>query len=102
MTFKEKSDFQILKLADAFYEAYPNPPFKEIMTKRQRAYDCLLLQTEKELLVCIPYRSHISHSNAYHFKNSARSRKFRSGPDYSKAVIIRNMEYISGEDDFPS
>lgn len=76
MTFKEKSDFQILKLADAFYEAYPNPPFKEIMTKR--------------------------HSNAYHFKNSARSRKFRSGLDYSKAVIIRNMEYISGEDDFPS
>ena len=94
MTFKEKSDFQILKLADAFYEAYPNPPFKEIMTKRQRAYDCLLLQTEKELLVCIPY--------AYHFKKSARSRKFRSGLDYSKAVIIRNMEYISGEDDFPS
>ena len=102
MTFKEKSDFQILKLADAFYEAYPNPPVKEIMTKRQRAYDCLLLQTEKELLVCIPYRSHISHSNAYHFKKSARSRKFRSGLDYSKAVIIRNMEYISGEDDFPS
>ena len=40
MIFKEKLDFQVLKLTDAFYEAYPTPPFTEILRERQRAYDC--------------------------------------------------------------
>ena len=97
MIFKEKLDFQVLKLTDAFYEDYPTPPFTEILRKRQRAYDCLFLQADDDVLVCIPYRSHITHSNAFYFKKSVRSRKSRSGLDYSKAVIIHNVEYISKE-----
>lgn len=97
MAFQEEFDYQILKLTDTFYEAYPNPPFTEILKKRGRAYNCLLIQTDQEYLICIPYRTHISHSNAYHFKRSARSRKFRSGLDYSKAVIIQNLEFIGND-----
>lgn len=48
MTFQENFDYQILKLTDAFYKSYPNPPFTEILKKKERAYNCLLVQTEKE------------------------------------------------------
>ena len=37
-----ENDYQILKLTDAFYKAYPNPPYREILKKKQRAYNCLL------------------------------------------------------------
>ena len=45
-----ENDYQILRLTDAFYNAYPNPPYKEILKKKQRAYNCLLLQTHYIIL----------------------------------------------------
>ena len=69
-----ENDFQILKLTDAFYEAHPNAIFKEIMIKRKRAYTCLLFQTHYDFFICIPFRTEIMHDNAYHFKDSARSK----------------------------
>ena len=39
------NDYQILRLTDAFYNAYPNPPYIEILKKKKRAYNCLLFQT---------------------------------------------------------
>ena len=33
-----ENDYQILKLTDAFYKTYPNPPHIEILKKNQRAY----------------------------------------------------------------
>lgn len=86
MKFKEESDYQILKLTEAFYKNYPNPPYKEILQKSHRAYDCLLLQSHYDYFICIPYRSHISHPYAYHFKESIRSKKSHSGLDYSQIV----------------
>lgn len=87
-------DYQILRLSDDFYRAYPNPPCIEILKKQHRVYECLLLQTHYDYFICIPFRSEISHSYAYHFKSSVRSRRHQSGLDYSKLVIIRNPEYI--------
>lgn len=98
MTSKKDFDYQILNLTDAFYEAYPNPPFTEILEKRHRAYNCLLLQTHQQYFICVPYRSHISHFNAFLFRKSARSRRSRSRLDYSKAVIIQNDSYVGSED----
>ena len=46
------------------------------------------------LFICIPYRSNIRHNYAYLFKNSLRSRLSRSGLDYTKAVLIQNVEYL--------
>ena len=94
MAVHEDYDYQILRLSDKFYQNYPNPPFAEILKKPQRAYDCLLLQTHYNYYICVPYRTEITHSYAYHFRKSARSRKHHSGLDYSKLVIIDKPEYI--------
>ena len=67
-----ENDYQILKLTDDFYNAYPNPPYREILKKKQRAYNCILFQTHYDYYICVPYRSEISHTYAYLFKKSVR------------------------------
>lgn len=91
------NDYQILRLTDEFYSAYANPPYKEIMKKQGRAYNCLLFQTHYDYFICIPYRTEISHANAYHFKTSIRSRKHKSGLDYSKIIIVSNTAYLDNK-----
>lgn len=93
-----ENDYQILKLTDAFYNRYPNPPYVELLKKKQRAYNCLLFQTHYGYFICIPYRSEIQHEYSYHFKESERSRKHRSGLDYTKLVIIEKTDYIDTSD----
>ena len=65
------SDYQILELTDVFYAQYPNPPYTEILKKKKRAY---------------------------HFKNTHRSQKHRSGLDYTKIIIIKNKEFLDSKD----
>lgn len=89
-----QNDYQILKLTDVFYKDYPNPPYKEILKKRQRAYNCLLFQSHYDYFICIPYRSEISHKYSFHFSKTKRSQQHKSGLDYSKIVIISKNEYI--------
>ena len=93
-----ENDYQILRLTDDFYNAYPNPPYKEILKKKQRAYNCLLFQTHYDYFICIPYRTEISHQYAFHFTTTARSKAHKSGLDYSKIVIIAKTEYIDSTD----
>ena len=88
------NDYQILRLTDKFYNTYSNPPFKEILEKRKRAYNCLLFQSHYEYFICIPFRSEIKHSYAFHFKKSKRSKLHKSGLDYSKIIIINNKDYL--------
>lgn len=92
-----ENDYQILKLTNKFYKDYPNPPYSEILKKQQRAYNCLLFETHYHYFICIPFRTEISHKYAYHFKQSLRSRKHKSGLDYTKIVIIRNPHYIENK-----
>lgn len=99
MYSKEKSfDYQILHLTAKFYADYPNPPYKEILKKESRPYNCLLIQSHYGYFICIPYRSHIKHKYAFKFKNSTRSKQTHSGLDYSKIVIITKNEYIGKND----
>ena len=93
-----ENDYQILKLTDDFYNTYPNPPFKEILKKKQRAYNCLLFQSHYDYFICIPYRTEISHPYAFHFTTTARSKAHKSGLDYSKIVIIAKTDYIDSTD----
>ncbi len=93
-----ENDYQILKLTDKFYRTYPNPPYKEILKKGHRAYNCLLFQTHYHYFICIPYRTEISHPYAFHFTTTARSKMHKSGLDYSKIVIITETSYIDSED----
>lgn len=87
-------DYQVLNLTNQFYIDYPSPPYKEIVRKNNRPYNCLLLQSHYGYFICIPYRSHINHKYAFKFKNSVRSRRTNSGLDYSKIVISTKSEYI--------
>lgn len=92
-----ENDYQILRLTDCFYTTYPNPPYIEILKKKNRAYTCLLFQSHYNYFICIPYRSEIIHEYAYHFKSSQRSARHKSGLDYSKIVIIVQKEYIDAK-----
>lgn len=76
------------------YDDYPNPPYKEIVRKDTRPYNCLLIQSCYEYFICIPYRSHIKHRYAYKFKNSIRSKRKDSGLDYSKIVLKKIQRKI--------
>lgn len=91
---KDEFDYQVLNLTSKFYADYPNPPYKEIVKKDARPYNCLLIQSHYGYFICIPYRSHINHKYAYKFKNSIRSKRTKSGLDYSKIVIVKNNDYI--------
>ncbi len=77
-----ESDYQIMKLTDLFFQKYA--AFKEILLKQGRTYACLLFQIHYDYFICIPYRTEISHENAFHFKKSVRSKVHKSGLDYSK------------------
>ena len=91
-------DYQVLNLTEQFYLDYPDPPYKEIIRKKNRPYNCLLIQSHYGYFICIPYRSHIRHKYAYHFKNSIRSINNNSGLDYTKIVIVKNKAYIGISD----
>ena len=89
-----QNDYQILRLTEHFYNAYPEPPYREVLKKNQRAYNCSLFQTHYDFFICIPYRTEISHKYAYHFRKSSRSQKHKSGLDYTKIAIIKDISYI--------
>ena len=54
------------------------------------------------LIIIILYVFHIeheiSHRYAFHFTNTLRAKKHKSGLDYSKIVIIEKSEYIDSTD----
>lgn len=87
-------DYQVLNLTNKFYSDYPDPPYREIVRKNGRPYNCLLVQSHYGYFICIPYRSHINHKYAFKFKDSIRSKRTNSGLDYSKIVIIKKSEYL--------
>lgn len=87
-------DFKILRLSQKFIDDYPKNKYRELMLKDKRPYSCLLIDTHKDYFICIPFRSSIQHNNAYIFKNTNRSKRTRSGLDYSKVVLIKDTAYF--------
>lgn len=63
------------------------------MLKDKRPYGCLLIKTHNDYYICVPFRSHIHHKNAFLFKNTERSKTDSLGLDYSKTVLIRPEDY---------
>lgn len=88
-------DYQVLHLSTDFYNDYPSDQYKEILDKSNRSYNCLLIDTNSDYFICVPYRSEIKHENAYKFSGTKRSRKHHSGLDYSKIIIVKNENYLS-------
>ena len=85
---------QIYLLSSKFINDYPLTTYPELMYKAGRPYTCLLIETHEDYFLCVPFRSSINHNNAYHFKGTKRSRRSKSGLDYSKTVVIRDSDYI--------
>lgn len=84
---------EILRLSNSFYADYSAVQYPELLKKAERPYACLMINI-RDYYICIPYRTHIDHSNAYHFRYSARSKNNKSGLDFSKIAIVNNCEYI--------
>lgn len=95
---EDSFDYQVLNLTTKFYDDYPDPPYGEIVRKDARPYNCLLIQSHYDYFICIPYRSNVTHKYGYKFKYSARSRRTNSGLDYTKIIIIKNLNYIGASD----
>lgn len=95
---EDSFDYQVLNLTEKFYIDYPDSPYREIVRKDKRPYNCLLIQSHYGYFICIPYRSHVNHKYAYKFKYSVRLRRTDSGLDYTKIVIVKNSQYIGVSD----
>ena len=54
----------------------------------------MLLETQDGYFICVPFRSQITHNDAFLFSTTVRSSQTRSGLDYQKTVIINNPKYI--------
>lgn len=87
-------DYQVYLLSQKFTADYPLSKYPELMYKDGRPYTCLLIKTHDDYFLCVPFRSSINHRFAYHFSSTQRSRRTKSGLDYSKTVVIRDTEYI--------
>lgn len=85
---------EVYSLSAQFFADYPSNQYPEIAIKKNRPYSCLLIEYMDDLFICIPFRSHVRHPYAYHFKTSFRSQRSQSGLDYTKSILIKNNDYL--------
>lgn len=84
---------KLCKLSDEFYKQFDRNQFRELLFKKGRPFNCIVIEYGK-MFICVPYRTNINHSNAYKFRHSKRSQNNQSGLDYSKLVILENEKYV--------
>ena len=87
----------ICQLTKDFIIDYPSVKYPELMNKLGRPYSCLLVDTHYDYYICIPFRSHINHKNSFMFYGTIRSKRAKSGLDYSKIILINKDNYISNK-----
>lgn len=88
-------DSELSLLSSKFIHDYPHAAYPELMYKSGRPYTCLLIDSHDDYFICVPFRSSIGHKNAFLFTSTARSKKTKSGLDYSKIAIIKNTDYLN-------
>lgn len=88
LIWRQKMKLKIL--SEKFYDTYSH--CSEILKKENRPYACLTIEFNG-ILFAIPFRHHIKHNHAFHTIGEA-------GLDYTKAVVISDMQFLS--DDKPS
>lgn len=81
-------DSELSLLSPKFTQDYPPAAYPELMHKHGRPYTCLLIDSHDDYFICVPFRSSIGHKNAFLFTGTARSKKTKSGLDYSKTAPI--------------
>ena len=80
------------QLTQLFYNEHSGCP--EILSKLNRPYCVVLLEVDN-LTFAVPFRTNINHKYCYIFQNSTRSEN--SGLDFTKAVVITNVNYIGAD-----
>lgn len=90
----EEYVFELRLLNSQYYIDYPSNKYVDILSNQKRGYVIILFETKSGYLVGTPFRSKIRHNNCYHFKNSARSKRTKSGIDYSKSIILVDDKYV--------
>lgn len=86
---------ELYTLTNDFYNNYPYSSFPELLSPSgNRTYNCFIVNY-KDYFICIPFRSNMRHQNGYPFRTTERSRRDKSGLDYSKMVIIQDSRYLS-------
>jgi len=90
-------DSELYLLSVKFTQDYPSAVYPELMYKHGRPYTCLLIDSHDGYFICVPFRSSIGHKNAFLFTGTVRSRKTKSGLDYSKIAIIKNSNYLDSD-----
>lgn len=78
---------KLIFLSDTFYSKYQT--CSEILQKKDRPYACLAVRIE-HILFAIPFRHHIPHQHAFFTVKDC-------GLDYTKAVVISELAFISSE-----
>lgn len=68
-----------------------------MMKKIKRPYLILYLYNEYDFVICVPFRSHIKHKQCYIFKKNIKSRKIKSGLDYTKVILLKDLKYVNIE-----
>lgn len=81
-------------LSSKFTQDYPPAVYPELLHKHGRPYTCLLIESHDDYFICVPFRSSIGHKNAFLFTDTIRSKKTKSGLDYSKISIIKDTNYF--------
>lgn len=87
----------VYQLTQEFMADYPEASYPELMHKLGRPYSCLLVDTHKEYYICIPFRSHINHKNAFMFHGTERSmhpRQFARKYQYSTLPYFHDVMHI--------
>lgn len=92
-----ENDSQVIQLSQKFYSDYDSVAYPEILTKNARAYNAVLFQTHYDYFICVPFKTEIKHKYSFHFKKSKRSQSHKSGLDYQKTVILKNLYYIDNK-----
>lgn len=87
-------DSELSLLSPKFIQDYPPNRYPELMYKQGRPYTCLLIGSHDDYFICVPFRSSIGHRNAFLFTETVRSKKSKSGLDYSKTAIIKDTDYL--------
>lgn len=65
----------IYLLSQKFISDYPLTKYPELMYKLNRPYTCLLIDTHEDYLICVPFRSSITHKNSYFLNTQKEASK---------------------------
>ena len=89
-----KKIYSLNYLSNDFYSKYNPKDYPEIEHKTTRPYMVLLIKIDSNTYA-IPFRTNIRHKYCYNFKKSNRNTQSVTGLDYTKAVIVNDINMIS-------